>query len=144
MDQNESTLFKLEVEEFSTGFLSETAKWAKFLSIVGFVIVSLILVGGVFLGVTLSSTPGFDLNSGMGGMSLVFSLIYFLIALLYFFPCLYMYRFSVRMKTALLANNQEALNSAFGNLKSCFKFMGITTIVFISLYLLSILFGALS
>lgn len=144
MDQTESTIFKLEVEELSSSFLSETAKWAKFLSIVGFIIISLILVGGIALGITLSSTPGFDMGGGFAGVSLIFTLIYFLIALLYFFPCLYMYRFSARMKNALLANNQEALNAAFGNLKSCFKFMGITTIVFIGLYLLSIIFGALS
>ncbi|HLO37268.1 MAG TPA: DUF5362 family protein [Lacibacter sp.] len=145
MDQNETTMFKLEVEETSTRFLSETAKWAKFLSIVGFVVVGIIAIAAIFAGTLLSSLPGFGestaASSLAGGMSIMITVIYLLIALLYFFPCLYTFRFSTKMKKALAENNQELLNSSFENLKSCFKFMGIMTIILLSFYALVFIFG---
>lgn len=51
------------------------------------------------------------------------TLLYLLMALLYFFPVLYMYRFSWRMKTALLTKSTELeLNLAFKNLKANLPF----------------------
>ena len=142
MDQNESTLFKLEVEEVSSRFLAETAKWGKFLSIVGFIITGFIVIAALFAGTMFASIPGWSNNAMMaGGVSIFITLLYLAIALLYFFPCLYMYRFSVRMKRALYENNQDVLNSSFSSLKSCFKFMGIMTIIFLSLYALAFIFG---
>ena len=142
MDQNESTLFKLEVEEVSSRFLAETAKWGKFLSIVGFIITGFIVIAALFAGTMLASMPGIgDAALMAGGMSIFITILYLAIALLYFFPCLYMYRFSVRMKRALYENNQDVLNSSFGSLKSCFKFIGIMTIIFLSLYALAFIFG---
>ncbi|QNA42727.1 DUF5362 family protein [Lacibacter sediminis] len=144
MDQNETTLFKLEVEELSTRFLSETAKWGKFLSIVGFIFIGLIVILAIFAGTLLGTMAGFGGNAMLaGGMSIFITILYLAIAALYFFPCLYMFRFSTRMKRALAENNQELLNSSFENLKSCFKFMGIMTIVFISIYVLAFLVGTL-
>ncbi len=145
MDQNETTMFKLEIEEMSTRFLSETAKWAKFLSIVGFVVIGLIVIFAFFAGTFLSSLPGFGESSTASAlassMSIMITVIYLLIALLYFFPCLYTFRFATKMKKALAENNQELLNSSFESLKSCFKFMGIMTIVMLSIYALAFIFG---
>lgn len=135
MDQNETTVFKLEVEEMSTRFLSETAKWGKFLSIVGFVFIGLIVIIAIFAGTLFGTMAGFSGNAMLaGGMSIIITIVYLAIAALYFFPCLYMFRFSTRMKKALAESNQELLNSSFENLKSCFKFMGIMTIILLSLY----------
>jgi uncharacterized membrane protein len=146
MDQNETTMFKLEVEEQSTRFLSETAKWGKFLSIIGFILVGLIVIAAIFAGALLASLPGFGEGSSSalaGGMSIMITVVYLIVAVLYFFPCLYMFRFSTKMKEALLENNQQLLIESFQNLKSCFKFMGIMTIVFISIYVLAFLVGTL-
>lgn len=60
-------------------------------------------------------------------------------SLLYFFPCLYLYRFSAQAKIAVEAEDQESLTSSMQNLKSMFKFMGILTIILISLYILGLL-----
>jgi uncharacterized membrane protein len=142
MDQNETTLFKLEVEELSTRFLSETAKWGKFLSIVGFIFIGLIVIVAIFAGTLLGTMAGFGGNAMLaGGMSIFITILYLAIAALYFFPCLYMFRFSTKMKRALAENNQELLNSSFENLKSCFKFMGIMTIILLSFYAIALLIG---
>ncbi|MBX9784959.1 MAG: hypothetical protein K2X48_16845 [Chitinophagaceae bacterium] len=144
MDQNE-TVFKLEVEETSSRFLSETAKWAKFLSILGFVLTGIIVIIAIFAGTFLASMSGGMSESVLpAGFSIIITIVYLAFALLYFFPCLYLYRFSSKMKQALLENNQVQLNSSFENLKSCFKFMGIMAIVIISIYILLFLFGGLA
>jgi hypothetical protein len=71
-----------------------------------------------------------------GGMVTV---IYILIALLWFFPCLHLFHFANKMKLALTGNDQEMLNTSFKNLKACFKFMGIITIIVLSFYALALL-----
>jgi Family of unknown function (DUF5362) len=144
MDQNETTLFKLEVEEMSSRFLSETAKWAKFLSIVGFVLTGLLVIVALFAGTLFASMTGMAGSGLPAGFSIIITVIYLLLAVLYFFPCLYLFRFAVKMKKALAENNQVELSSSFENLKSCFKFMGIMTIVIFSVYLLAIVFGGVA
>ncbi|NCU05397.1 MAG: DUF5362 domain-containing protein, partial [Chitinophagaceae bacterium] len=110
--------------------------------IVGFIIIGFIVLAALFAGTMLASMPGLgDTAMIAGGMSIFITILYLAIAVLYFFPCLYMYRFSVRMKRALYENNQDVLNSSFSSLKSCFKFMGIMTIVFLSFYALIFIFG---
>jgi hypothetical protein len=135
-------LFELQIDQQSIGYLSETARWAKFLSIVGFVVCGFMVIFSLFFGSIMSMFN--KLNSGsdaFGGSTMAlgsyaFSIVYIIIALLYFFPCLYLFNFSSKMQTALRNNDQINLNAAFGNLKSCFKFVGILTIVVLSFYLL--------
>lgn len=100
MEQNETTLFKLEVEEMSSRFLGETAKWGKFLSIVGFILCGLLVILALFVGAIMGTTFSQLEGAGMvgGGMSIMFTIIYLIVAALYFFPCLYLYRFSTKMK----------------------------------------------
>lgn len=142
MEQNETTLFKLEVEGASVQFLSETAKWAKFLSIMGFITTGIIVIFALFAGVIFKTAFASLGNSGMGsGVSVLISFVYIAFALLYFFPCLYMFRFSTKMQTALAENNQLELTNAFENLKSAFKFVGIMTIVILALYALVFIVG---
>jgi uncharacterized membrane protein len=146
MEQNETTLFKLEIEELSFRFLSESAKWGKFLSIVGFVLCGLLVILALFVGTIMGTAFSQLEGAGMvgGGMSIMVTIIYLLIAALYFFPCLYLFRFSTKMKKALNESNQAELTSSFENLKSCFKFMGIMTIVLLSIYAMVFLFGGMA
>lgn len=139
MEQQTSDLFDLQVDQQSHIYLSETARWSRFLSIVGFVMCALIVLVAIFAGSIFSSFGSMfgGAMGAMGGASL--TIIYLLIAVLYFFPCLYLYRFSSNMKIALASHDQTLLNTSFKNLKSCFRYLGILTIIFLSLYALGIL-----
>jgi len=124
-------------------YLYETAKWGKFLSIVSFILISLmilVIIGMlVFGGVAMSALGGTDAMAGMGlGFMAVF---YGFFIAIYLIPTLYLYRFSSKMKIALDANDQESLSSSFMNMKSMFKFWGIFTIIFIGFYALIFLFA---
>jgi hypothetical protein len=49
-----------------------------------------------------------------------------------------MYKFSSAAKLAVLYGSQEGLSEAMAKMKSIFKFWGILTIIFVSLYVLMI------
>lgn len=124
-------------------FLSETAKWAKFLAIIGFIMVGIIVIIAiglsVFMGTLASSLP----EAGpMGALSGGFvGIIYIGLALIYFFPILFLWRFATKMKIALASNDQAFLSSSFENLKSCYKYLGIWMAIILSFYVLILLFA---
>jgi uncharacterized membrane protein YjgN (DUF898 family) len=146
MDQNqEPALFEFGIDTASRAHLSEAAKWARFLAIVGFVVCGLIVVLGIFAGSFLSMMSGVSsddyrgstvLTSGLGAFMAVF---YIGMAILFFFPYLFLFRFANHMRSALNTNDQLTLNSSFQNLKIMFRYVGILTIVLLSFYALAIL-----
>lgn len=146
MDQNqETTLFGFGIDTASRAHLSEAAKWAKFLAIVGFVVCGLIVIAGIFAGSFLSVMSGAYSDEYRGstaltsGMGAVMAVMYIGMAILFFFPYLFLFRFANQMKSALNTNDQQTLNSSFQNLKVMFRYVGILTIVLLSFYALAIL-----
>lgn len=127
-------------------YLHESARWARFLGIVGFVITGLVVLGALFAGTmmaSMSSMGGIGAGFLTGGMITV---LYLLFALLMFFPSLYTFKFGSSMKGALANDNEAQMTEGFKNLKSMWKFWGIYMIVILGFYalmfLLSLLGGA--
>jgi predicted RND superfamily exporter protein len=88
--------------------------------------------------------PYKQLASGMtSAMSVGITIGYLLASLLLFFPCLYLYKFSVKMKVALNAISQENFETSLQNLKSLLKFYGILAIILLSFYALVFVIGML-
>lgn len=117
-------------------FLLETIKWGKFLAILGFIFSGLIVFIGIIVmakGSAFSQIPALP-----SGMNVSIGIFYILLSLIYFFPSRFIYNFSSHLKIALFTNDQEALTRGFENLKSNFKFWGISTIVMIIFYILII------
>lgn len=136
MEQN------LELNQLAKEALREGSKWTFFLSIVGFIGVGLMLIAAVIITVSLSDLP--DDVSGLGPFGFMknfLSLFYFLMAGLYFIPVYYLYKYSTNMKTALQFGDSNLVAEAFVNLKSHHKFLGISVIVILSLYLLILIGG---
>jgi len=120
----------LTITDNSTKFLIEISKWTKFLSILGFVIIGIMVIGGLFAGTILS-----NIGTELPFPGFIIGLFYIFIALIYLFPVLYIYRFSTKLKIALSSMDSITLEAAFQNLKSHYKFIGIFTIVALGLYL---------
>lgn len=129
--------FELNVTSTIMGFLKETSTWTYFLSILGFIGIGLMFLFGVFFSVAMRLMPGGNPYEGLGMDMSYFGLIYIVLALLYFFPVLYLFNFSRKTKLALKTNNNDDLTAAFSNLKSHYKFMGVFAIVIISIYILA-------
>jgi len=134
----ESTNASIALNEHALYYLNVTRKWSKFLSIMGFIGTGIIVLLALFIGSIMHLVQSMA-PAPFPFPTSVFSFIYLLIALIYFFPSLYLYRFSDKMETALLQKDETVLAQSFENLKSVFKFMGIMTIVVLSLYLLIII-----
>ncbi len=130
----------IHLDAENRGYLAEVARWSRFLAIVGFISIGLLVLIALFAGVLLGSVAA-EMGGGLPMNPGFLTGIYLLIALVYLFPVLYLYRFSTHMRNALHSNNQQALTTSFKNLKSCFKFIGIVTIVFLALYALLFVFG---
>ena len=128
----------LQVSPQAQTYLSESARWGKFLAIMGFILCGIMAVVAFFLPAFLSrlppynSMPGAYASSVQAGMTIV----YLLLALLLFFPCFYLYKFSVKMQSAVKSASQENFDESLMNLKSMFKFYGIFTIILLSFYAL--------
>ncbi|MEZ7506739.1 hypothetical protein [Flavobacterium sp. Arc2] len=125
-----------ELSEESQGFLKEIAKWAYFLSILGFVMMGLMVVLALFIGTIFSKLTSMSgtMNPMMGVGTGFFSAIYLLIALLYFFPIYYLFQFSSKIKIAFRDDDNEQLNASFKYLKSHYKFIGIMALIFACFY----------
>ena len=126
----------------SRSYLRETAKWGRFLAIVGFVMLGLLVLMGIFagsaMGLLLSGMPGADASLLPTGLFTAYFLIF---AVIYFFPIYYLYKFSNQMKLALNNDDEMSLESSFSNLKSLYKFMGILTIIMLALYAIGFFFA---
>ena len=138
-----------ELSDLARQYLVEASKWAKFLAIVGFILCGLIVIGAIFMWIATAAAgalSSMDASSPLGiyggAMGSVISLIYLAMGLLYFMPSLYMYRFATKTRTGIDAFSSEQLTEGMMNLKSLFKFMGITTIIVMGLYAMFIVFAA--
>lgn len=143
MEHNQTaSLFSLAIDPVTKVHLSETAKWARFLSILGFILLGLFIIGGIsialFVGRPLDTYGG---RSVFDSFSVGMSFAYIVAAIIWFFPLLFLFRFSSRMKTALNGNDQNALNTSFQNLKISFRYVGIITIIVLALYALLLVFA---
>ncbi len=129
--QNENPL---ELNERIKNDLLVSAKWGKFIAIVGYVSMGLLgIFGFVFL---FGYTPFNQINqSPLFPMPFRFAgILYVIMAGIYYFPITYLYRYTTKIKEAVLSTNQDSLTESIENLSKMFKFMGIMTIVILALY----------
>jgi hypothetical protein len=140
MDQENRGLFDLHLDEQIFSHLSESARWAKFIAIVGFIFCVFMVMGAIFMGAMLSTMgsgiPGFP-AAASGGL---ISTLYLIFALLFFFPNLFLFRFGSQIQQSIRLNEQARLQTSLKNLKAYFRFVGILYIVIISLYVLAFIF----
>lgn len=129
----------LVIDWRSKEFLKETAKWTKFLAILGFVGIGLMVLGSLvmlFAPSSLMSNGDFPF-----GGKIFMMLLYLAFAVLYYFPISYLYQFSENTKKAIENNDNNAIRDAFEFLKSHYKFMGILTIILLAFYAIIIFIG---
>jgi len=128
----------LKLNDQSLIYLNEARRWGYFLSIMGFIGIGLMILAALFIGSIMNLLSAFSpAQAQFPTFTLTF--IYLLLALIYFFPVLYLYRFSTKMKVALEQRNELDLMLSFSYLKSLFRFMGIMVIIILSIYLLVLL-----
>ncbi len=145
MELNENVLGgNLQVDDIATAHLRETAKWAKFLSILGFILSALLVVFGIFAGSILTNFNKMGDPGGAGAKVIgagMLSVIYIIIAAIYIMLSLYLYRFATRMLATLQHPDQVLFNDALNNLRLVYKITGIIVIVYLCFLVLAMIVG---
>lgn len=123
-----------------------TAKWARFLAIVGFVNIGLMLIGGIWMLGMTGSIPTEDVPyaSGFEAMFRYMAYLYIILCIIVFFPNLYLYKFGTSTLKSLESAEQLDFDEGIENLKKLFRFIGILVAIFIGLYMLILLFWGLA
>lgn len=135
-----------QISERSKGFLAEIGKWTRFMSIVGFVGIGLIVLVAIILfvaGGAMSSLSNGPFSRGAAGGPVFIGVLYLIMAGIYIAPVIYMFNFSNHIRNAVKSNDSLVYDKAFEELKKHFKYVGIFTIVILSFYVLVILLGIL-
>ena len=129
MDDNQSIL-ELQVDQTASKNLSEVSRWAKFLSITGFVFMGCMLIVFIAMRSQIASTlsqviPGFaDVNS-LGVLVAFFIIIAGIVFLLMYF----LFRGSILIKKGIETKSQDMFNNGLASLKAYFMMYGILAII---------------
>jgi len=135
MDQNQNTsLFGLNIDQASRSHLTDIARWAKFVAIVGFIMCAMTIILGFFMEASYSQIynsryEGLDTDRNTRSAGITMAVMCFISALVYFFPLLFLLQFSSKMRSALISNDQDTLNSSFQKLKNTLRYVGVLMII---------------
>lgn len=121
---------QLKISQSIREYLLTSAKWARFLAIIGFIFTGFMGIASLFLLVTA-------MISGIGSLILI-AAVYLVLTAVMILPALYLIRFAGSAERGLNSGKQEEFDYGIQNLKSLFKFSGIYTIVLIVLYMIYI------
>jgi uncharacterized membrane protein YjgN (DUF898 family) len=139
--------------------LQQTAKWGRFLAIVGFVMVGIMALMSAFIGSLFSRI--FAMQANLSGMSdlppapaeelmrsvgSVYTVMFLITATLYFVPSLLLYQSASRTLASLSGTFDPVKFSAGLNAqRQLFTFLGVLTIVMLCFYALGLLvFGLIA
>jgi|JI6StandDraft_1071083.scaffolds.fasta_scaffold81177_2 hypothetical protein len=129
---------KIELNFNALLLLKSAAKWATFLAVIGLLISVSLLVAAVFMAAVISTELVNE--GGISHQNGILSAVLAIIAIFYFLPVYFLFRFAIHVKSGIKYNNNEMITNAFGFLKSHFKTIGILTIMALLLNILGFIF----
>lgn len=128
MEENQSIL-ELQVDQTASKNLSDATRWAKFLSITGFICMGLMLIVFIAMQSQIISTlsqvmPGFtEIPNGMF-IAVVVAAAAIVCILLYF-----LFRGSILIKKGIETKSQETFNTGLASLRAYFIMYGVLAII---------------
>jgi hypothetical protein len=126
-------------------YILEIARWGRFIGIVGFIGIGLMVIIALFAGAMMASAMSTlgqaSPFAGAGGIGV--TVLYLLVALLYFFPVYYLFKGATGLRNGVRNGDITSLEDGFKNLKSHYKFIGIFLIIVLSIYALIFIGGIL-
>lgn len=133
----------MHLSDNALSFLKEAAKWTKFLSILGFIGIGFMFLGGFYMGFFMNTFGGMYSSYSVysDGFWWGMAFVYWILAAVYIAPVYYLFQFSDKMTSAINTFNSERLTESFKYLKSHYKFIGIMAIVILAIYALCIIVG---
>ncbi len=117
--------------------LRQTRPWVRFLSVLGFVTLGLILFTA--LSFVIAALAGADLGEGFPAV--IVGIAYIGLGVVYIFPVLYLNRFAGSLRRLLAQGTVQAMEEALGHQKAFWKFVGVLTLVLIGLAVIGMVVG---
>lgn len=136
-------LSQLTITSEAKSYLRETGKWAFFLSIIGFIGIAFLVIIALFASTIFNAIPQTQTQMMPFDTGKLITILYLVMAAIYLFPVYYLMQFGNKMKAALANTDEISLTESFGMLKSHYKFIGVFTIIILSLYALAFVVGML-
>lgn len=125
----------------SVSYILQAAKWGKFLAILGFIVSGLLILGGIAMSFVLNKVAGPDelipINTPFPPV--IFSIIYIVVAIIYLIPVIFLNTFSNNALKAVNLVSTEKMTTSLRNLKNLFVFIGISTVVLLTIYTLTLI-----
>ncbi len=133
------SLANIPVTPLMIEHLQATKPWVRFISIIMFISVGLMFLGGVLM---------MFMPSPMGGrgpqFGPIFGIVYFLLGGLYLAPAFFLYQYASAIQDLLRGGGDVAMETALGSQKSFWRFVGILTLVILCIYALVFIFAIFS
>ena len=131
---NSTSEFKIGLTQEAVTHLDHTRKWAMFFSVLAFIGLGILIIAGIVMTFSMSMLSSAETLGAVSGI--VVAIVFVIIAVLYFFPFLYLYRFSVHTKSSLAQSDANELTFALKNLNAHFTFFGVLTLIVLGIYAL--------
>ena len=147
-NRGESDIFRMEIDEYTKVTFLEMVRWTKFLAIIGFIFLGLMMFAFIAMAIAFTAFPNMagmggygPALAGAGAIGIVFMAL--IILGISYYPIYGLYKYSTLMKKAMTTNNKEFLHKAIVYLKNVFKYHGILMIIVLGFYGLAIFTGLL-
>jgi hypothetical protein len=127
----------IEMNAAMLRYLNTTRKWSKFFAVLGFIMLGLMVLLGFSIGIIMNMIPQAT-PMPTTFPTMLFGMIYLIFSVIYFFPLLFLYRFASAAKRGIKASNGVDIENAFRHLRDHFSYMGVLTIVMLSMYIIMI------
>jgi hypothetical protein len=128
---------KIELEEEALKDLDKTRKWSMFLAILGFIFAGIMLIGGLIASLFLSVFKTEHALFGVTELLVIVGILVFI--LIYFFPMLYLFRFSKHTSNAVRTLDKQEMQNAIKYLRKYYVYIGILTIIVLAIYFIAII-----
>jgi hypothetical protein len=133
----------MTVSETGLEYLKQTADWTKFMAVLGFISLGMMIFSGGILATLSGILPsGNELSYayndlGENGM-MITGILYVVLGAVMIIPYAYLNKFSNICRNSIRNQEEQLLEESFYFMKSYWKFLGIFTIVIISLVLIAV------
>lgn len=132
----------IHIDNITQKYLKTAARWAKFLALLGFVFVGLMILAGIFVGIIYNITESdLMMDQKMPVPSYIISLFYLLGAMIFLIPNLFMNSFANKTVKAIEKKDADILSKSFRSLKNWFLFYFLSIVVLILVYVIVVLLG---
>ena len=129
----------LAIKPNDAGALRTAAKWARFMAIVGFVLLGLAVIGLLF---SINSLSALQAAFGVSGG--VFFLGYIVLLAIQALVPFFLWQFSSKALLALNSNSSLALTESFAGLRNLMIFFGVIVAIIVAIYLFFFAFAIIA